>query len=200
MKYNFLKWMQNKKLLLVIPVIAIILGYSLSSGFSQINTNENLSIKGSVTVDVVRDGKLIFHEVNHNLITNMGKNIISKQLFNNGNGTIKTNPNGTLFIALTSWTGASNATQTTLTAEILVSGLQRATATYNYVNSTSSTIVLRKLFTASGTLTAVQQAGLFNVPPSGAAATTGLLAVNTFSSVNLITNDQITITWTITLS
>jgi len=196
--------MNHKKLLLVIPVIAVILGYSIFGvqGLRpyDLKTNSSFEITGWVQVDVVRNGKLIYHEENRNLITNMGKNILAKQLFANGNASAKTNPNGTMFIALTSWTGASNATQTTLTAEIIVNGLQRATSTYNYINSTSSTIILRKLFTASGTFTAVQQAGLFNVPPSGAAATTGLLAVNTFSSVNLVANDQITITWTITLS
>ena len=172
-------------------------GYGYSSG-TQVR--DGIRVTGWVKVQVVRDGKIIYFHEGHNLITNMGKDIISKEVLGaNGNGTVRHNPNATLFIALTTDTGAPAAGDTTLASEITTGGLARATAAYNHANSTT-TVVLRKTFTASASFTAVQKAGLFNVPPSGSAATTGMLAENTFSSVNLISGDQITITWTITIA
>ena len=171
-------------------------GYGYTSG-TQVN--EGVHITGWVKVEVVREGKVVYFHEGHNLITNMGKDMIYKYIATGGNGTVKASPNGTLYISLTTDATAPAATDTTLASEITTNGLQRARAVSNHANSTS-TIVLRNTFTASGSFTAVQKAGLFNVPPSGAAATTGMLAENTFSSVNLISGDQITITWTITIS
>jgi len=168
-------------------------GYGYSSGTQMY---EGVKVSGWVKVQVVREGKVIYFHEGHNLITNQGKDIISKQLAAQGNATQKFNPNGTIYIALTSWAGAPNATQTQLTAEITSGGLDRASGTYHHTNGTS-TFSIRKTFTASASFTAVQEAGLFNNPT---ASGTGLLAVNTFSSVNLISGDQITITWTITIS
>lgn len=170
-------------------------GYGYYSG-TQIN--DGFKISGWVKVEVVRDGKVIYIHEDHNILTNQGKDIIAKEVFGaaGANGTGKHTPNATVYIALSSYAGGVNATQTTLTAEIASGGLSRATATYNHANSTSAIIIVKQ-FTSSATFTAVQQAGLFNNPTSAGA---GLLAANTFSSVNLISGDKITITWSITLS
>ena len=70
--------------------------------------------------------------------------------------------------------------------------------TANYVNGTQNTLILRTTWTANTNVQAVQQAGLYNSITNATA--TGFLAWNTFTSTNLVNLDQITITWTITLS
>ncbi|MCS4538086.1 MAG: hypothetical protein HYY67_04420 [Thaumarchaeota archaeon] len=168
-------------------------GYGYSSG-TQVY--EGVKVSGWVKVQVVREGKVIYFQEGHNLITNQGIDIIAKQLIAGTNASVKANPLGTTYIALTTTAITPAAGDTTLSGEITTNGLQRAEGVYNHANSTS-TIIVKKTFTASGSFTAVQAAGLFN---SNTASSAGMLAENTFSSVNLISGDQITITWTITIS
>lgn len=169
-------------------------GYGYYSG-TQIR--EGVNISGWVKVQVVRDGKVIYFHEGHNLITNQGKDIISKQVFQfNVNVTQKSNPNASAVIALSTDATAPSASDTTLTGEITTGGLGRKLGTVHHTNSTS-TVTIRTTFTATGTHTGVQKAGLFNILTASSA---GMLAENTFSSVNLISGDQITITWTITIS
>ena len=203
MNYKISLMMQHKKFLLVIPVIAIILGYSIFGTKSNDNvipsSNDTLDIKGWVQVDIVREGKLIYHHEDRNLITNTGKDMIAKQMFIfNVNASLGgSNPNATTVIALGNSTNSPSASGTVLPTEINYGSLGRAIATIHHANTTS-TITLRHLFTATASVTNVQQAGLYNSLVN--ATSTGFVAWNTFSSANLISGDQITITWTITLS
>ena len=166
-------------------------GYGYTSG-TQVY--EGVKVSGWVKVQVVRDGKVIYFHEGHNLITNQGKDMISRQIAGGMNATANVVANGANYIALTTDSTAPAATDTTLTGEITTGGLARVQGVYNHANSTS-TLSIRKTFTASASFTAVQKAGLFNAASGG-----GMLAENTFSSVNLISGDQITITWTITIS
>ncbi|HEV8404791.1 MAG TPA: hypothetical protein VGQ13_02680, partial [Nitrososphaera sp.] len=77
--------------------------------------------------------------------------------------------------------------------EITTFGLQRALGAYSHTVGTDNWTI-SKTFTATGSLTAVQKAGLFT-------ANSGpiMMAENTFASVNLANGDQLTITWTIDL-
>ena len=168
-------------------------GYGYVSG-TQVK--DGLGVAGWVKVQVVRDGKIVYFSEGHNLIVDQGKDIIVKQVAGGNNATVKYNPNGTIFIALTTTAITPAAGDTTLSGEITTGGLARAAGTLGHTNGTS-TFTIRKTFTASGSFTGVQSAGLFNQPTS---STSGMLAENTFSSVNLISGDQITITWTITIA
>ncbi len=168
-------------------------GYGYVSG-TQVK--DGLRVTGWVKVQVVRDGKIVYFYENHNLITNQGKDIISKQLGAGQNATSNVNANGNNYIALSTDATAPAAGDTTLLGEITTGGLGRAQGTWGHTNGTS-TYVIRKTFTASATFTAVQKAGLFN---SAVASSAGTLAENTFPSVNLISGDQITISWTITIA
>jgi hypothetical protein len=80
-----------------------------------------------------------------------------------------------------------------LTSEIATYGLTRAQGTYAHTAGTDNWTI-SKTFTATGSFTAVQKAGLFSASSAGT-----MMAENTFASVNLANGDQLTITWTIDL-
>lgn len=152
-------------------------------------TTDSFPVHGYVTVSVLRGGQEIYHHEDHNLITNAGKDFISAQL-----GSTSAASNGANYIALSTNTAAPAATDTTLTGEITSGGLERSQGTYAHTNG-QSTFTVSKTFTASATHTAVQKAGLFTAATGGT-----MMAENTFTSVSLASGDQLTITWTITLS
>jgi hypothetical protein len=152
-------------------------------------TTDSVGPHGYVTVSVTRDGQEIYRHEDHNLITNAGKDFISTQI-----GSTTPGANGANFIALSSDTTAPAAGDTTLTGEITGGGLARAQGTYAHTTGTN-TFTITKTFTATASHTAVQKAGLFTASSGGT-----MMAENTFTSVTLASNDQLTITWTITLS
>jgi hypothetical protein len=176
-------------------VSAFLLGALLTSGPLLSTTNqfgEALHPTGYVTVSVVRDGNEIYHYEDHNLITNAGKDYIADQLSDTPSATEIAK-----YIALSSDATAPAATDTSLTGEITAAtGLQRAGGTFAHTAGTDNWTI-SNTFTAGASFTAVQKAGLFTDGTNGAPDT--LVAENTFSSVNLANNDQLTITWTIDL-
>lgn len=144
---------------------------------------------GYVTVSVTRDGQEIYHHEDHNLITTAGKDFISAQI-----GSTSPGSNGANYIALTTTSLNPTASHTTLSGEITGNGLARAQGTYAHSNG-QNTFTVSHTFTASATHTNVQGAGLFTASSGGT-----MMAENTFTAVTLANNDQLTITWTITLS
>jgi uncharacterized membrane protein len=185
--------MENKHVLMgAVPGVALAVFLVLAvpgSAFVSNTTTDNFPVHGYVTVSVLRDGQEIYHHEDHNLITNAGKDFISAQLGSTSPGT-----NGANFIALSSNTAAPAAGDTTLTGEITTGGLARAQGTYAHTTGTS-TYTVTNTFTATASHTAVQKAGLFTASTAGT-----MMAENTFTSVSLASGDQLTITWTITLS
>lgn len=169
-------------------------------------TTDNFPVHGYVTVSVMRDGQEIYHNEDHNLITTAGLDFIRGQLgATSGIGT-----NGANYIGLSTNTNAPAANDVCLSttaggstsAEITTGGLARSQGAYAEVSTNQFTIT--ETFTASASHTAVQKAGLFTAAASGdtcAGSDDGtMVAENTFTSVSLASGDQLTITWTITLS
>ena len=151
-------------------------------------------------MEVHRDGKLIYHHEGPNLITNQGKNQMAKQnfLFNLNASRSGSNPNASAVVALGNSTTTPVATNTRLPTEINYAGVSRQIGTVNYVNGTQNTLIIRRAYTATSSIGAVQQAALYNSLTNATA--TGFMAWNTFTSVNLVNNDVITITWTFTIN
>lgn len=149
---------------------------------------DRIPASGYVVVSILRQGNEIYHSEDHNLITNAGLDFISAQV-----GSTSTGSNGANYIALSSNSTAPAATDTTLTGEISGSGLDRAQGTYSHTAGTN-TFTVQEVFTASGTVSAIQKTGLFTASSGGT-----MMAENTFSSVNVISGDQLTVTWTITI-
>lgn len=155
---------------------------------SRDGIRDAIPASGFVVVSVIRQDNEIYHYESHNLITNAGLDFISAQI-----GSTATGSNGANHIGLSSDSTAPAATDTTLTGEISGNGLDRAQGTYSHTAGTN-TFSVQEVFSASGTVNGIQKTGLFTASSGGT-----MMAENTFSSVNLISGDQLTVTWTITI-
>ena len=154
---------------------------------------DNSMIKGYVTM-IKNEGKKdeqVLCRNKPNLLTNNGRDYAISQFYTNTSaGGVGMN-----FIALTSDSTGADATDTTLPSEITTNGLERAlSTTISHSTGTNST-TLNKIFTASGTHTAVQMSGTFNQLAVG--GTIGHEAV--FTPVTLASSDTLSVTWTLTL-
>jgi hypothetical protein len=129
-------------------------------------------------------------ENKHNLLTNGGRDFIHNQAYTNTSAGTQ----GSRYIAVSTDSGAPAAGDTTLTGEISTNGLARAAATTNTHSAGTNTSTLGITFTASGAHTNVQKSALFNASSSGT-----MTHENTFTAVTLATNDQLQVTWTLTL-
>ena len=123
-----------------------------------------------------------------NLLTKAGIDVTCAQVYGTPQDTSAS------FVALTVDSGAPSTSDTEVSAEITTGGLTRAVGTYAHTAG-QATCTITKTFTATAQFTAVQKAGLFDAVAAG-----NLIHENTFSSTNLLTNDQIQITWTQTIS
>ena len=150
--------------------------------------NEDMKIKGLVTVEIVRvDGtREILAENKPNLLTNSGRDWIHGQVYNTGT------TNQAKYIGLTTDAGAANAADTTLTGEISTNGLTRVAGTPSHSGGTNTTTITAA-FTAAGSFTAVQKTALFTQVSGGT-----MVHENTFTSVNMQSGDVLNVTWTIT--
>jgi hypothetical protein len=171
---------------------AILLGGIISNTTDKLG--EGLGATGYVVVSVVRDGNEIYHYEDHNQITEAGIDFIVDQV----SGT-PSNTESAQYIGLTTTAITPDDDDTSLSGEITTNGLQRAQGTLTYTSGTDdngASFTVSRTFTASGSFTGVQGAGLFTDATVGSDT---MVAVNTFSSVNLASGDQLTITWTIDL-
>jgi hypothetical protein len=120
-----------------------------------------LKIKGSYHFEIKDvSGKIRDSWTVDNLVVNGGLAFITGLL--TGTGTVPT------YIALGTSTTAVAGNQTTLVAEIVDTGLERAVATDTQVTTTvtNDTFQLAKTFTATGSKT-IEEVGVFNAASSG---------------------------------
>ena len=129
-------------------------------------------------------------ENKHNLLTNGGRDFIHAQAYTNTSAGTE----GSRYIAVTANSGAPAAGDTTLTAEIATTGLERAAATTNTHSAGTNTTTLGITFTASGAHSNVQKSALFNQSSGGT-----MTHENTFTPVSLSSADSLQVTWTLTL-
>jgi hypothetical protein len=182
----------NKKVPLAVLagvlVVAAAAAFGYSAGVAAVR--EQFGVRGWVQVTVVRDGKVIYYHEGHNLITNQGKDFIAQQVGSSS-------PNSGQY---TQWIGLSASSQDpavnwqVLPGEINNGGLARAQGNYSY-SSTMKQYDVTYTFTASQEFTGVRLAGLY-----WSSSGNTLFAAKNFSSVNLISGDQLTVKWTITIS
>ena len=157
------------------------------------NLEDNKIIKGFVTI-IKNEGKTDEQVVcrdKPNLLTNGGRDYAIAQFYvNTAAGGVGCN-----FIALTYDSTGADATDTSLPSEITTTGLERALATTISHSSGTNSTTLNKIFTASGTHTAVQMSGTVNQLAVG-----GTLAHEAiFTPVTLASSDTLSVTWTLTL-
>lgn len=139
-----------------------------------------------------RDGKVIGYSEHAGVLTTIGKNYIEGKLGNNF--TIAAYPSAQ-WISLSNDAGAPGAAWTEIPNEIAANNMSRAQGAYTSTGDGVWTIVYT--FTASGNQ-AVQLAGLQWAP--GSATDNNLLCADQITSANLIANDTLELTWTITVT
>lgn len=140
-----------------------------------------LTLAGRVKLDIIRNGKVVATTGwRHNIITNAGKAAIAGLAGNTGAITAFG------YLAVGTSSTAVAATDTTLTAEIVDTGLARVAATVSRVTTTvtNDTLQLTTTWTASGSKT-VQEAGVLN------AASTGTLLGHALTGSLSLTNGDI---------
>lgn len=153
--------------------------------------NESMKIKGLVTVSVKRsDGtEEVICKDNPNLLTTAGLDWIHGQVYSSGT------TDEAKYIALSMNSGGASAAHTSVADEIVSGGLERAAGTVTHTPG-STTTTITKMFTSSGSFTGVQLCGLLTASSGGT-----LVHENTFNtSVNLESGDQLTVSWSISLS
>jgi hypothetical protein len=141
---------------------------------------------------VRRDGALVDREETEevwNLITNAGRIFLHKQGYDSSG----LGANGLNYIALSNDAVTENAASTTLSNEIAANGLSRAQGTVTLPTGAGNQTTVDHTFTASGSQSA-QKAALFTANVAGT-----MNHVLGFTQRNLITNDTLQITFTITL-
>jgi hypothetical protein len=150
----------------------------------------NIKLKTIITEEVVRDGKTILKQVSENLTPNTGLAGFIKRM----GGDVSTD--GFTYLALGTGTTAAAAADIALEAEIIDSGLSRASATVSYETTTTTddTLQLYKSFTATGSKN-VSEIGIFN---DASAGIMGGRVVKT--AVPLEANDVYNITYQIVLA
>lgn len=146
---------------------------------------DKLRLVGNVTLKHIRNGEVLQEVQLKNLITNAGLALLAGRL--NGSGS----PAAATYLALGIGTTAANASDTALESEITDSGLTRQAATVSLVTTTvtNDTARLTYTWTASGSK-AITEVGALNASSSGT-----LLGRRVFSAVNVVSSDQIQVTY-----
>jgi hypothetical protein len=142
-------------------------------------------------VDIVvrnADGSIAQHEHVKNFRTNAGGDAQASQMADTSTQSAACNQ---IAVSTTAITPA--LTDTTLSGEVTTNGLGRAVGTFtSNTNSAHTQFTLVKTFTASGTVSSVQAGAVFNASSGGS-----LCWEATWSPVNLVNTQTITITWTV---
>ena len=146
-------------------------------------------IRGLQKYGTYQDWKVL--SIVDNLLTNAGRDLL-----HNTGLQATGQPAGAQFVALSADAGNPVVGDTTLTAEITTpAGLARASAAYAHTASTNTSTLI-KTFTNDGIaqVAGIRRSATFNASSAG---TIGFS--NTFTSVTLEVNDQLQVTWTITI-
>lgn len=135
------------------------------------------------------DGTLVSDETVKNIFTNAGKAQLAL-LCGDATATPFT------YVAVGTSSTAVTATDTTLNAEIIDSGLARASGTVTRITTTvtNDTYQISKVFTASGSKT-IEEVGVFNASSSGTMLSHALSGTKSVAS-----GDTLTVTYTLKIS
>jgi hypothetical protein len=151
-----------------------------------------IHLSAIVTVEIRKaDGRLVYHSEGKNLVVDTGFDWLAAQI----GGTALAVPMG--WIGLSANTDAVDPTDTALPGEYTDDGMLRAVASYAHTGGTK-VFTLSKTFTkGAGAVKTPGKTGLFNQLAVGG---TMLAAYLIPSPPPLLSTDQLSITWTITLS
>ena len=146
------------------------------------NLNENLKMKGELTVIVRAEDGTIKQEFNvPNLVVTVGKNYIASRMAGSS-ATVMSH------MAIGTGTGTPVAGDTTL-------GIEAGRVSVSSFSASTNTVTATATFPAGTGTGAITEAGILNGSSSGT-----LLCRTTFPVVNKASSDSIAITWVITVS
>lgn len=180
----------DKKIFAMIAAIAITaltLGTMIGSGVGPVSLVETPTYSGNLLVMVETESGTSTYEV-QNLVVTIGKTRVKDYLRVGTAGA----DNATKFISLSN-DDTPAAGWTNLPNELTENGLARVEGTVTNIDTTSFKV--ENKFTCTGTGIAVQCSGLnWGLENDGST----LWAAATFTATTLNTDDNITITWTVT--
>lgn len=195
--------MNSRRLVIAASVLILLVAIAYRAGYDSRptpprGTSEDFKVTGQVEVRLYRyvDGEYRLDKVlvTSNLIVDEGKTWVRDQLA----GTINTQIARFISVSTNAVVCATGDTQATADAqEQTTLGFSRVSGTVAKPAFNQYTVTTT--YTATGTVNALQKSFLLTNSNTGD-ATEKLLACNTFSSVNVVNTDQLTITWTITIS
>jgi hypothetical protein len=172
-------------------------GFTFNEGFRSNGQNAAVAQPFSVdlvTITVSHDGLTSYNATYHNLVTNAGEDVISRQTACGATGAPAC-ANGGIYIALTADSTAPSATDTTCASEQTTNGLSRALGTYTHTTGTNTHKISNTFtYTASSTVT-INKVCMFDASSSGNLFAETLLSAGASVAAN---GDQITINWTFT--
>lgn len=146
------------------------------------NLNEDLKMKGELTVTVRAEDGTIKQEFNvPNLVVTAGKNYIASRMASNS-ATIMSH------MAIGTGTGTPIVGDTGL-------GIEAGRVAVSSFSASTNTVTATATFPAGTGTGAITEAGILNASSSGT-----LLCRTTFPVVNKASSDSIAITWVITVS
>jgi hypothetical protein len=146
------------------------------------NLNEDLKMKGELTVTVRAEDGTIKQEFNvPNLVVTVGKNYIASRMASNS-ATVMSH------MAIGTGTGTPIVGDTAL-------GIEAGRVAVSSFSATTNTVTATATFPAGTGTGAITEAGILNGSSTGT-----LLCRTTFPVVNKASSDSIAITWVITVS
>lgn len=154
------------------------------------NENNFVKVQGFIRLQVKDKNGVVIHDTGFgkNVITNAGLAAIAGLVGNTGSITAFS------YLAVgTSGSGPTDATKTTLVAEITDTGLERASATVSRstTNQTNDTLQFDKVWTATGSKS-ILEVGVFNASSSGT-----MLARKVITQVDVVNTNTLTATYKI---
>ena len=168
-------------------------GEKMGFGPNSVTVTVRRAKRDPITHEAIigKDGKVVYLDKveiyrNWNTTISAGLDAAKDRLFNTA-----TAQTVAKYIALSESTHAPDAGDTALDAEITKNGLERAAASYSVGGCSTGECILSNAFTATGTFTAVQLMGLFDV--TGTAGDMYFEA--TITAVALESGDQLTAQW-----
>ena len=174
-----------------IPALIMLSVFALgvASGTTiQIFHYSKATVKGNVTITILRNGIPIYFYEGHNFVTNIGLDFCEQQLGSSPS------TESARWISLSTSSQAPLQTWTKIPDELATSGLSRTAGTYSSLGIGQWKI--EKTFTATALVTGIQLSGLHW-------ASTGdnnLFAVLQMPSANVQANDNLLIQWQVTVA
>lgn len=176
----------KKSIFLASIVVLVVLGlFLLNLAVTNKNTSTS-NFKFISEVEIYKNGELV-HK-GHNLITNIGFNFTREQLLAPTTGV------SLVHISLSNVSGVCTLTATGI-SELTVCGLTRAAGTVTRFGNNS--YIVERTFTLTCDVPNLRVTGLHWSSTAG--STGNLFACFEFPVLNLVTNDQITVRWNVTI-